>query len=82
MRASQRATDVIDEVAGQLLGLDRSDGRCLDILDQHGRISAGDLAASSGLTTGAITAVIDRLERAGYAQRMPTPTTAGACSSS
>jgi len=36
-------------------------------------LSAGELAQASGLTTGAITAVIDRLERAGYAQRVPDP---------
>jgi DNA-binding MarR family transcriptional regulator len=43
----------------------------MDILDQHGSMSAGDLAEASRLTTGAITAVIDRLERAGYARRVP-----------
>jgi DNA-binding MarR family transcriptional regulator len=73
VRASQRATDTIDEVAGQILGLGRSDGRCLDIIDQHGRITAGDLARESRLTTGAITGVIDRLERAGYVQRTADP---------
>ena len=34
------------------------------------RITAGELAAEAGLTTGAVTAVIDRLERAGYARRV------------
>jgi DNA-binding MarR family transcriptional regulator len=36
-------------------------------------MSAGDLAQASRLTTGAITAVIDRLERAGYARRVADP---------
>jgi DNA-binding MarR family transcriptional regulator len=36
-------------------------------------MSAGNLAQKSGLTSGAITAVIDRLERAGYARRVPDP---------
>jgi DNA-binding MarR family transcriptional regulator len=45
----------------------------MDILDQHGSMSAGDLAQESRLTTGAITAVIDRLERAGLARRVPDP---------
>jgi DNA-binding MarR family transcriptional regulator len=71
VRANQRATDVVDELVCQLLGVNRTDARCLDILDEHGRMSAGDLAQESGLTSGAITAVIDRLERAGYAQRVP-----------
>ena len=74
VRASQRATDVVDELICQLLGINRTDARCLDILDQHGSMSAGDLAEASRLTTGAITAVIDRLERAGLARRVPDPT--------
>lgn len=73
VRANQRATDVIDELICALLGINRTDARCLDILEQGGSMSAGDLARASRLTTGAITAVIDRLERAGYARRVPDP---------
>ena len=73
VRASQRATDMVDELICQLLGIIRTDARCLDILDQHGSMSAGDLAEASRLSTGAITAVIDRLERAGLAHRVPDP---------
>lgn len=70
VRASQRATDVVDELIAQLLRVNRTDARCLDILDERGSMSAGDLADASRLTTGAITAVIDRLERAGLARRV------------
>jgi len=70
IRAGQRATDLVDEAATQLMGINRTDGRCLDILEQRGRMSAGQLAAEARLTSGAITAVIDRLERAGYARRV------------
>jgi DNA-binding MarR family transcriptional regulator len=73
VRANQRATDMVDEVAGQILGIGRSDGRCLDILDQVGSASAGELARQLGLTTGAVTAMVDRLERAGYVQRVADP---------
>jgi DNA-binding MarR family transcriptional regulator len=73
VRANQRATDAVDEAAQQLLGLNRTDGRCLDILEQNGQMSAGELARQSGLTTGAITAVIDRLERVGYVHRVADP---------
>jgi DNA-binding MarR family transcriptional regulator len=73
VRANQRATDVIDDLLAEAMGVNRTDARCMDILDQHGRMSAGDLAEASGLTTGAITAVIDRLERAGLARRVPDP---------
>lgn len=69
-RRNQAATDVFDEVTANFLGVNRTDGRCLDIIDRHGRVSAGQLANESGLTTGAVTAVIDRLERAGYVQRI------------
>jgi DNA-binding MarR family transcriptional regulator len=74
VRASQRSTDVVDDLICQLLGVNRTDARCLDVLDQHGSMSAGDLAEASRLTTGAITAVIDRLERAGLARRVADPT--------
>jgi DNA-binding MarR family transcriptional regulator len=73
VRANQRATDVVDELASQLLGVNRTDSRCMDILDQHAPMTAGELARASNLTTGAITAVIDRLERAGYARRVADP---------
>jgi DNA-binding MarR family transcriptional regulator len=70
VRGGQRATDLVDDAACKLMGINRTDGRCLDILEQRGRVTAGQLAAEARLTTGAITAVIDRLERAGYARRV------------
>ena len=73
IRAGQRATELVDEAACRLMGVNRTDGRCLDILEQRGRIGAGELAAEARLTSGAITAVIDRLERAGYARRVNDP---------
>jgi DNA-binding MarR family transcriptional regulator len=69
-RAYQTATDELDEIAQRIMGINRSDARCLDIVDRAGRITAGRLAEESGLTTGAVTAVIDRLERAGLARRV------------
>jgi DNA-binding MarR family transcriptional regulator len=69
-RAHQAANDAFDEVAYQKLGINRTDGRCLDIVQNQGRLTAGRLAQLSGLTTAAVTAVLDRLERAGYARRV------------
>jgi len=69
MRASQAATDIFDEALSHFLGINRTDGRCMDIIDRFGRVTAGQLASESGLTTGAVTVVIDRLESAGYVQR-------------
>ncbi|WP_423068818.1 MarR family winged helix-turn-helix transcriptional regulator [Devosia sp. CN2-171] len=70
VRANQTATDLFDETLCQFLGINRTDGRCMDLIDRRGRVSAGQLAIDSGLTTGAVTAVIDRLEAAGYVQRI------------
>ena len=69
-RAHQAANDAFDEIAYQKLGINRTDGRCLDIVENHGPMTAGRLAELSGLTTAAVTAVLDRLERAGYARRV------------
>jgi len=70
VRASQNATDRYDQAVADTLGLNRTDMRCLDILDREGRMTAGELAAQTGLTTGAITTVVDRLEAAGHARRV------------
>ena len=64
---------MMDESATSLLGINRTDGRCLDIIDQHGTLTAGRLAQESGLTTGAVTAVVDRLEKAGFVRRVRDP---------
>src|SRR5919109_3309500 len=69
-REHQAANDAFDEVAYQKLGINRTDGRCLDIVQNHGSMTAGQLAELSGLTTAAVTSVLDRMERAGYARRV------------
>jgi DNA-binding MarR family transcriptional regulator len=69
-RAHEAANDAFDEVACQKLGINRTDLRCLNIVDNQGSMTAGRLAELSGLTTAAITSVLDRLERAGYARRV------------
>ncbi len=74
VRANQRATDMVDELVCQILRINRTDARCLDILEERVIMTAGELARESGLTTGAITAVIDRLEAAGLARRVRDPT--------
>jgi DNA-binding MarR family transcriptional regulator len=72
-RSSQSATDLFDERVSEFLGINRTDGRCLDIIGRHGKVSAGQLSIEAGLTTGAVTAVIDRLESSGYVQRVRDP---------
>jgi DNA-binding MarR family transcriptional regulator len=65
----QSATDEMDEAVAQRLVINRTDLRCLGLLFAHGPLSAGQLAAASGLSPGAATTALDRLERAGYALR-------------
>jgi DNA-binding MarR family transcriptional regulator len=66
-------TDIGDQAVADLMGLNRTDARCLDIIDRIGQVSAGRLATESGLSTGAVTTVLDRLERAGFARRVADP---------
>jgi DNA-binding MarR family transcriptional regulator len=70
VRASQTATDLMDDAACHALGINRTDGRCVDIIDREGPITAGKLAERAALTTAGVTIVLDRLEKAGYARRV------------
>jgi DNA-binding MarR family transcriptional regulator len=73
VRRSQNATDRFDQAVADAIGLNRTDMRCLDIVQMEGSVTAGRLAERSGLTTGAITTVIDRLEQRGLARRVRDP---------
>jgi DNA-binding MarR family transcriptional regulator len=55
------------------LGLGPTDHKCLDLLRDRGPMSGSALAAITGLTSGAITGVVGRLERAGYLRRELDP---------
>jgi DNA-binding MarR family transcriptional regulator len=70
VRRSQNATDRFDQAVADALGLNRTDMRCLDVLEREGPISAGRLAEATGLSSGAMTTALDRLERVGYARRV------------
>ena len=54
-------------------GLSESDVEALEVLLDTGAATAGRLSELMGLTTGAVTRVIDRLEQAGYVRRVPDP---------
>ena len=69
IRASQTATDMFDHSVADYVGLDRTAYRCLDILDQEGPMTAGRLAQRARLSPGAMTALLDRLEKRGFARR-------------
>jgi DNA-binding MarR family transcriptional regulator len=61
---------LMSDTVAKLVGLNSTDLECLDLLGLAGATTAGRLATHTGLTTGAMTAVIDRLERAGFARRV------------
>jgi DNA-binding MarR family transcriptional regulator len=51
------------------LGLSASDGQFMTLLQFQGPLTPGEFARLTGLSTGTVTGVIDRLERAGYVER-------------
>jgi DNA-binding MarR family transcriptional regulator len=74
-RAYQAAVDDFDRELAHHLGVNETDLRCLEILLQElPEASPSQLADRLGLTTGSTTALLDRLEKAGYLARQPHPT--------
>ncbi len=63
------AATQFDERVAKRLKLSRTDLRCLDLIVRLGPITAGRLAEETGLTTGAVTFMLDRLEEAGMVTR-------------
>lgn len=55
------------------VGLHLTDMQCLNILELLGPVTPGKLTECTGLTTGGVTVMLDRLEKAGYARREPNP---------
>lgn len=73
VRENQTANQKLDHAVFKSLGINLTDGRCFDVLDLKGPMSAGDLATAAGLTSGAVTQVIDRLEERGFVARRNDP---------
>src|SRR5215475_15897791 len=69
MRRSSAQGVVFGQAVANVAGISNSDLECLDFLNLEGRVTAGRLAEVTGLTTGAITGVVDRLEQAGFVRR-------------
>jgi DNA-binding MarR family transcriptional regulator len=55
------------------LGLNVTDSECLSLLTIKGTSTPTELARFTGLTTGSATAMLDRLEAAGFVRRKPNP---------
>jgi DNA-binding MarR family transcriptional regulator len=66
-------TIMFHQAVADVLGLHITDHKCLDLIHRFGAMPAGRLGELTGLTTGAVTGIIDRLEKAGYARRTNDP---------
>lgn len=62
-------TLLFHQAVADRVGLHATDHKCLDLLLHKGPLTAGDLSQLTGLTTGAVTAVVDRLEKHGLVER-------------
>lgn len=74
IRKFTRSSLILQHVIAQKAGLHVTDAECIDFLMEMGPSTAGALAKATRLTTGAITNVIDRLEKAGFVRRSPDVT--------
>jgi DNA-binding MarR family transcriptional regulator len=74
MQRSTMWTVLLHHAVAGKAGINVTDLQCLNLLSLDGPMTPGRLAQSMGLTTGgAITAVVDRLEKAGYVLRSRDP---------
>jgi DNA-binding MarR family transcriptional regulator len=69
VRKSSALGVIFGQTVASRVGISSSDLECLDFLNIEGRVTAGRLAELTGLTTGAITGVVDRLEKTGLVRR-------------
>jgi DNA-binding MarR family transcriptional regulator len=73
IRRLSTAAVLFHHALAERLGLGPTDLKCYDLLRERGAMTGSDLAALTGLTTGAITGVVARLERAGFVRRAAHP---------
>jgi len=73
MRRTGALMQLTGQAAADRIGINATDLNCLNILSFSGRMTAGELARATGLTTASITGVIDRLEEAGFVSRERDP---------
>jgi DNA-binding MarR family transcriptional regulator len=73
LRETSAQTVLFSHAVADRAEINSTDLETLDILARNGAMTAGRLAELTGLTTGAITGLVDRLERRGYARRERHP---------
>jgi len=69
------ATTVVSfhEAVARAAGMTAAERKCAGLLAERGRMTPSELAQATGLTTGAITGIVDRLAKAGFAARVANP---------
>src|SRR6266571_1489174 len=73
IRQNQNLTDAFDQFVADSMGINRTDYRCMDILERSGPMTAGQLAEAAHLSTGAVTALLDRVEAVRGVRHRPAP---------
>lgn len=73
LRNNSTATILFHQAIAAKLGINSTDHKCLDVIMKNQPLTAGQLATLTGLTTGAVTGVLDRLEKVGYIIREQDP---------
>jgi DNA-binding MarR family transcriptional regulator len=73
LRRTGALMQLMGTAAADRIGINATDLNCLNILSFSGRMTAGELARATGLTTASITGVVDRLEEAGFVTRERDP---------
>ena len=68
-----RCAALFIHMVAQHMNIQFTDIRCLNYLMSAPRATAGEIAKETGLTTGAVTAMIDRLEKSGFVKRQSDP---------
>jgi DNA-binding MarR family transcriptional regulator len=72
-RAQSAATVMFHSTLAAKRGLSATEEKALDLLDRFGPLTAGELAKRAGLAPASVTGLVDRLERKGFARRVPHP---------
>jgi DNA-binding transcriptional ArsR family regulator len=73
LRRAGSVMQLLGAAAAEQIGINVTDLNCLNILALRGRMTAGELARATGLTTASITGVLDRLEEARFVRREKDP---------
>ena len=73
LRRSSAAGVLHSQAIARKVGINSSDLECLDLILMKGPSTAGEIARHTSLTSGAVTGLIDRLERQGLVERAADP---------